>query len=68
MSGMSYAGDKSCKETWHALETDGNAVLVDVRTTREWEIIGVPDLSPIGKETLFVESQMFPAMGCRQLW
>ena len=59
---MSYAGDKSRKETWHALETDGNAVLVDVRTTREWEIIGVPDLSPIGKEALFVEWQMFPAM------
>ena len=59
---MSYAGDKSCRETWQALETDENAVLVDVRTTREWDVIGVPDLSSIGKDALFVEWQMFPAM------
>lgn len=59
---MSYAGDKSCKDTWNALEADENAVLVDVRTTREWDVIGVPDLSPLNKETVFVEWQMFPSM------
>ena len=59
---MSYAGDRSCRETWQALESDESAVLVDVRTTREWEVIGIPDLSSLGKEALFVEWQMFPAM------
>lgn len=31
------------------------AVLVDVRTVGEWEQIGVPDTSELGKETHFIE-------------
>ncbi|MEM9429840.1 MAG: rhodanese-like domain-containing protein [Pseudomonadota bacterium] len=45
-----------------ALEGDQNAVLVDVRTRAEWGFVGVPDLSSIGREALFVEWQSFPSM------
>lgn len=60
---MSYAGDATCLETWESLKDNKGARLVDVRTTREWETIGVPDLSSIGKDAIFVEWQKFPDMG-----
>lgn len=31
------------------------AVLVDVRTDAEWSFVGVPDLSSLGREVLFIE-------------
>jgi rhodanese-related sulfurtransferase len=49
-------------EGWEKLKLEKDAVLVDVRTSREWEVIGVPDLSELDKEVLFVEWQMFPDM------
>ena len=57
-----YAGDKSCLETWQILGREEGAALIDVRTTREWQVIGVPDLSEAGKRALFIEWQQFPAM------
>ncbi len=54
-----YAGDATAGETWLALAEDADAVLVDVRTTAEWTFVGVPDLSALGKEVLFVEWQAF---------
>lgn len=59
---MSYAGDVTCQYTWEILGSRDGAALVDVRTTREWETIGRPDLEPVGKQALFVEWQMFPDM------
>jgi rhodanese-related sulfurtransferase len=50
-----YAGDVSCKEAWQALETNPDAVLVDVRTQVEWQLIGKPDLSSLGKEPVFLQ-------------
>jgi rhodanese-related sulfurtransferase len=44
------------------LEEDQTAVLVDVRTEAEWAYVGVPDLSRIGKEVVFVDWQTFPSM------
>lgn len=57
---MSYAGDVTCRQAWEALENDPAAVLVDVRTRAEWNFVGAPDLSSIGKETVFVEWLGFP--------
>ncbi|ESR25841.1 rhodanese-like domain-containing protein [Lutibaculum baratangense] len=57
-----YAGDPSASDTWLALAEDPDAVLVDVRTRAEWSFVGVPDLSPLGREALFVEWQAFPSM------
>jgi rhodanese-related sulfurtransferase len=39
---------------------DASAQLVDVRTHAEWTYVGVPDLSQIGRETIFCEWQTYP--------
>lgn len=57
-----YAGDIGVEEAYERLARDGDAVLVDVRTQAEWTFVGVPDLSGLGKETIFVAWQEFPAM------
>ncbi len=41
---------------------DANTVLVDVRTRAEWVYVGVPDLSQLGDEPIFLEWQQFPSM------
>jgi len=51
----SYAGDISPLEAWKLLSDNPNAVLVDVRTDAEWQFVGVPDLSSLGREVLFLE-------------
>jgi rhodanese-related sulfurtransferase len=50
-----YAGDITPAEAWELLKSDPAAVLVDVRTEMEWEQIGVPDASSLGKEPAFIE-------------
>ena len=52
---MSYAGDITPEETWALLRDNSDAVLVDCRTSAEWEWVGVADLSTLGREVLFVE-------------
>ncbi|PTW62776.1 thiosulfate sulfurtransferase [Breoghania corrubedonensis] len=55
-----YAGDASAAQTYKALEEDATATLVDVRTQAEWNYVGIPDLSPLGRDALFVEWQTYP--------
>lgn len=57
---MTYAGDLTPTDAWRALESNPDAVLVDCRTQAEWNFVGVPDLDPIGKATVFVEWVTFP--------
>jgi rhodanese-related sulfurtransferase len=57
-----YAGDVSAKDAYTMLERDRSAILVDVRTKPEWAFVGAPDLSEIGKETIFLEWQEYPSM------
>ncbi len=52
---MSYAGDITPEEAWKLLSEDPDAVLVDVRTDAEWRFVGVPDLSELRREVLFIE-------------
>jgi rhodanese-related sulfurtransferase len=54
--------DVSPAQAWEALLTDPNARLVDVRTEAEWQHIGLPDLSPAGKETILIQWQVAPTM------
>lgn len=37
------------------LSDNPQAVLVDVRTDAEWSFVGVPDLSSLGREVVFIE-------------
>ena len=57
-----YAGDISPADAWDILNKDPKAQLVDVRTTAEWNYVGVPDLSTVGREAALVEWQSFPSM------
>ena len=52
---MSYAGDITPLEAWKLLSDNPQAVLVDVRTDAEWRFVGVPDLSSLGREVVFIE-------------
>lgn len=58
-----YGGDVSPDEAMAILKDDKTAVLVDVRTRPEWSFVGVPDLSALGQEPLFLEWQSYPSMG-----
>ena len=58
-----YAGDVSIGEAWEILKKEPKAQLVDVRTAAEWTFVGLPDLTPVGREALCVEWQFFPAGG-----
>jgi rhodanese-related sulfurtransferase len=50
------------RKTWEALQSDPQAQLVDVRTDAEWTFVGVPDLSPAGKQAALIPWQVYPAM------
>ena len=55
-----YAGDVTPKEAWNILDKHRNSYLVDCRTAAEWSFIGVPDLSGLCKDTMFIEWVRFP--------
>ncbi|MCP5371109.1 MAG: rhodanese-like domain-containing protein [Hyphomicrobiales bacterium] len=59
---MSYAGDVMPQDAWEMLSNDPAAVLIDVRTQAEWAYVGIPDLSGLGKQPLFLPWQVFPSM------
>ncbi|MGV0850657.1 rhodanese-like domain-containing protein [Mycolicibacterium phlei] len=52
---MTYAGDITPEEAWRLLTDNPDAVLVDCRTDAEWRFVGVPDLSSLQREVLFIE-------------
>lgn len=49
-------------QAWEALRDDADAQLVDVRTDVEWAFVGVPDLSPAGKQAVLIPWQIYPTM------
>jgi len=57
---LSYAGDISAEEAWERLAADPRAQLLDVRTMAEWNFVGLPDLSSLGRRTHCIEWQQFP--------
>ncbi|MEC7490101.1 MAG: rhodanese-like domain-containing protein [Pseudomonadota bacterium] len=57
-----YAGDVDVVAVWAALRENQAAVLVDVRTKAEWNFVGIPDLSDVGKKPKLVEWQSYPTM------
>jgi rhodanese-related sulfurtransferase len=57
-----YAGDVAPKTAWQILTQHPDAVLVDVRTTAEWNYVGAPDLRSLNKQIVPIEWQVYPAM------
>jgi rhodanese-related sulfurtransferase len=62
-SSLDYAGDISATEAWNRLKNDPQAQLLDVRTVAEWNFVGLPDLSGLGRRVHCVEWQSFPSGG-----
>ena len=62
MPNETYAGDILPTNAWNILRDDPDASLIDVRTDAEFSYVGVPDLSSISKEPLFVSWKLFPTM------
>ena len=60
-SAAKYAGDVSPEESWKRLSQESAGQLIDVRTSAEWNFVGVPDLTPLGRKTVFCEWQLFPS-------
>jgi rhodanese-related sulfurtransferase len=52
---VSYAGDITPEQAWKLLSDNPQAVLVDVRTDAEWHFVGVPDLSSLGRDVVYIE-------------
>jgi rhodanese-related sulfurtransferase len=50
-----YAGDITPEQAWKLLGENPEAVLVDVRTEAEWRFVGVPDLSSLGRDVVYIE-------------
>jgi rhodanese-related sulfurtransferase len=61
-SSRDYAGDVAVQEAWALLERETRAQLVDVRTVAEWNFVGVPDLTSLGRQVHHIEWQQFPSM------
>ena len=59
-SSFDYAGDIDAAQAWEQLQNDPKAQLIDVRTMAEWNFVGLPDLSGLGRRTHCVEWQSFP--------
>jgi rhodanese-related sulfurtransferase len=59
---IGYAGDVSADETLRMLSVDKAATLIDVRTQPEWQFVGAPDLSSLGKDVVFQSWQAYPEM------
>ena len=59
-SSLDYAGEVSAAEAWAQLEANPKAKLLDVRTMAEWNFVGVPDLSSLGRQVRCIEWQGFP--------
>jgi rhodanese-related sulfurtransferase len=55
MSDGDYAGDVTARDAWEELERNPAAVLVDVRTKVEWQLIGKPDLSSLDREPVYLQ-------------
>lgn len=55
-------GEVSPPAAWKHLEEIRDSVLIDVRTKAEWSFVGVPDLSPLGRDVVYVEWQSWPDM------
>ena len=59
---LDYAGDLEIGAAWGLLAREAQAQLVDVRTVAEWNFVGLPDLSALGREPHRIEWQSYPSM------
>ncbi|GGE22144.1 hypothetical protein GCM10011390_46880 [Aureimonas endophytica] len=61
MSG-SYEDDVTAGDCWSVLSSDPDAFLIDVRTSAEWNYVGVPSAPQDARPPVLIEWQSYPAM------
>ena len=61
MIGSGDVREVTSEEAFAQLSSSAQATLVDVRTRAEWSFVGVPSLSTLNKEVMFLEWQSFPS-------
>ncbi|WP_308917124.1 rhodanese-like domain-containing protein [Jannaschia sp. LMIT008] len=49
-------------DAWDILSKDDGVVLVDVRSAAEWDFVGGPDLSELGRDAVRVQWKTWPGM------
>ena len=59
---MAGVPDVSPRATWQELAQDPDAMLVDCRTDAEWNFVGIPDVSELGKQVVLIPWQVYPSM------
>ena len=59
LNDLPYAGEVSSADTYEYLRSHGG-LLVDVRTTPEWQFVGVPDLSATKSRLLTISWKTYP--------
>jgi len=57
--GLAYAGDISPEDAYAFLQAN-DAILIDVRTTPEWQFTGVPDLSATHGKLATISWKTYP--------
>jgi rhodanese-related sulfurtransferase len=58
----STVDEMSPQDAFNAIQADPSAVMVDVRTQAEWRLVGMPDLSSVGRDVWPIEWVMLPSM------
>ncbi|CDG38864.1 MULTISPECIES: rhodanese-like domain-containing protein [Asaia] len=53
----------SAQAAWERLTTEKDAVLIDVRTPGEWQLVGLPDLSTLDKDVRTLSWDPYDANG-----
>ena len=66
MTRLDYAGDIDPEQTWDILKNKKDSVLIDCRSSAEWQFVGIPDLETIDKKPFLIEWQSYPAMNLNQ--
>lgn len=59
---LPYRADITSAEAWEKLQNTPAGVLVDVRTTAEWQQVGVPDETALENPPVFLSWITFPEM------
>ncbi len=60
MAGLDYAGEVSPREAFDYVSVNPS-VIVDVRTTPEWQFVGTPDLSNTPSQLLTLSWKLYPS-------
>lgn len=59
---QSSVRDLQPQSVWDEISKDNEALFIDVRTQWEWNFVGTPDLSGIGKDPALIEWRQAPSM------